>query len=166
MGEREDLVAALDQQRYLLRNTLRDLTDDQARLRPSASELCLGGLIKHVGLTERQWTQFIKVGPSAMSGGFDDAARARWMSAFQMGDDETIQQLLAGYDEVARETDEVVMSAPDLDTSKPLPRAPWHEPGATWTVRHTVLHILTEIAQHSGHADIIRESIDGAKSMG
>lgn len=159
------MVQALDQQRQLLRRTLRDLTDEQARLRPSASELCLGGLIKHVGLTERQWTGFITDGPSAMSGGFDDAARTRWMSAFEMGPDETIEQIFADYDAVARETDNVVMTA-DLDATHLLPPAPWFRPGTSWTVRFVVLHILAELAQHSGHADIIRESIDGAKSMG
>lgn len=165
MGEREDLVAALDHQRFLLRNTLRDLTDGQARLRPSASELCLGGLIKHVGLTEQQWAGFIEHGPAAMAGGFDDAARGRWARAFEMGPDETIEQILADYDVVARETDNVVMTA-DLDATHALPPAPWFKPGTTWTVRYVVLHILAELAQHSGHADIIRESIDGAKTMG
>jgi Protein of unknown function (DUF664) len=59
-----------------------------------------------------------------------------------------------------------VMSLPDLDASQPLPAAPWFEPGATWSARRVVLHIIAEIAQHAGHADIIRESLDGAKSMG
>ncbi|MGH7751114.1 MAG: DUF664 domain-containing protein, partial [Candidatus Dormibacteria bacterium] len=35
-----------------------------------------------------------------------------------------------------------------------------------WTVRRALVHILAEIAQHAGHADIIREALDGAKTMG
>ena len=55
---------------------------------------------------------------------------------------------------------------PDLDASHPLPPAPWNPPGERWTVRRTLLHIATETAQHAGHADIIRESLDGSKTMG
>jgi hypothetical protein len=55
---------------------------------------------------------------------------------------------------------------PSLDDSHPLPEAPWFEPGARWSARRVILHILAETAQHAGHADIIRESLDGAKTMG
>ena len=49
---------------------------------------------------------------------------------------------------------------------QPLPKAPWHEPGSRWSARRVLLHVIAETAQHAGHADIIRESLDGAKSMG
>ena len=45
------------------------------------------------------------------------------------------------------------------------PRAPWFEPGARWSARRVLLHVIAETAQRAGHADIIRESLDGAKSM-
>jgi hypothetical protein len=67
---------------------------------------------------------------------------------------------------VARRTDEVVAALPDLDMSRPLPEAPWFESGARWSARRVIMHIITETTQHSGHADIIREAIDGAKTMG
>src|SRR5215469_304506 len=67
-GERADLLAALGERRYFLRYTVRDLTEDQARQRPTASSLTLGGLIKHVTATERQWASFMVDGPSAMGG--------------------------------------------------------------------------------------------------
>jgi hypothetical protein len=44
--------------------------------------------------------------------------------------------------------------------------APWFEPGARWSVRRALLHVIAETAQHAGHADIIREALDGAKTMG
>jgi hypothetical protein len=53
-----------------------------------------------------------------------------------------------------------------LDLAHPLPEAPWFEPGASWSARRVLLHVIAETAQHAGHADIIRESLDGAKSMG
>jgi len=74
--------------------------------------------------------------------------------------------LLDGYAEIARTTDELVASLADLDQSHPLPEAPWFEPGAHWSARRAVLHIIAETSQHAGHADIIREAIDGAKTMG
>jgi hypothetical protein len=54
----------------------------------------------------------------------------------------------------------------DLDLSHALPVAPWFEPGARWSVRRVLLHVIAETAQHAGHADIIREALDGAKTMG
>jgi Protein of unknown function (DUF664) len=65
-GERADLLQALAKQRHFLRYTARGLSDEQAAQRTTVSALCLGGLIKHVALTERQWINFILEGPSAM----------------------------------------------------------------------------------------------------
>jgi len=96
----------------------------------------------------------------------DAAGGKDWAAGFRMLDGETLAGLLDGYEEVARRTDELVATLPDLDSSHPLPEAPWFEPGARWSARRVLLHLIAEIAQHAGHADIIRESIDGAKSMG
>ena len=80
--------------------------------------------------------------------------------------DETLVGILADYDEVAQRTDELVASLPSLDASQPLPEAPWFPPGARRSARRVFLHIVAETAQHAGHADIIRETIDGSKTMG
>ena len=69
-------------------------------------------------------------------------------------------------EKVAQRTDELLASLPDLDAAHPLPSAPWFPPGETRSARRVFLHIIAETAQHAGHADIIRESLDGAKSMG
>jgi uncharacterized damage-inducible protein DinB len=164
-GERADLVETLDRHRGFLRFTVRDLTDAQAAERPTASELCLGGLIKHVSATEAQWIRFIQEGPSAMAPA-DAASFAAWAAAFQMTENDTLAGLLAAYDEVARATDALVAALPDLDAAQPLPEAPWFTPGARWSARRVLLHVVAETAQHAGHADIIRESLDGSKTMG
>ena len=105
-GERADLLETLAKHRYFLRFTVRDLTDDQAAQCPTASELCLGGLIKHVALTERQWTRFIIEGPSAMSPQ-EEGAQVDWAGGFRMLDGETLAGLLEQYEEVARRTDDL-----------------------------------------------------------
>lgn len=164
-GERADLVQTLDKHRFFLRFTARDLTDEQAARRSPVGELCIGGLIKHVTGVERTWTDFIVRGPDAF-GTVDPSSFADRWKEFAMLEGETIEGLLAAYDAVARHTDELVASLPDLDASQPLPEAPWFEPGARWSARRVLLHVIAETAQHAGHADIIRESIDGAKTMG
>ena len=163
-GERADLLDSLAKHRHFLRFTVRDLTDEQAAQRTTASELCLGGLIKHVAATERQWITFVLEGPSAMS--FDEESMKDHPRQFRMLEGETLAGLLEAYDQVGRRTNEVVLALPDLDLAHPLPEAPWFEPGARWSARRVLLHVIAETAQHAGHADIIRESLDGAKSMG
>ena len=163
--ERADLLDSLDKHRTFLRTTVDGLTDAQARLTPTASQLCLGGIIKHVALMEEGWVRFIEEGPSAM-GAADQAAYEAHAAGFRMADGETLPGLLSRYEEVARHTDELVLTLPSLDADHPLPEAPWFEPGARRSARRALVHIVAETAQHAGHADIIRESIDGAKTMG
>jgi uncharacterized damage-inducible protein DinB len=164
-AERADLVDSLGRHRFFLAHTVQGLGDEQARLRPTAGELTLGGLIKHVAATERMWMDFALAGPSAFPA-FDESTAASRAAEFTMLPEETLPQLLEDYREVAVRTDELVRTLPDLDVSHPLPPAPWFEPGARWTVRRVLLHVIAETAQHAGHADILRETIDGKKTMG
>jgi uncharacterized damage-inducible protein DinB len=141
------------------------LTDAQARQTPTVSQLCLGGIIKHLALVEEGWVRFIQEGSDAQ-GPADEAAYEAHAAGFRMTDEDTLAALVARYEAVARVTDELVAALPSLDVSHPLPEAPWFEPGARWSARRALVHIIAETAQHAGHADIIRETIDGAKSMG
>ena len=165
-GERADLLEALAAHRHFLRYTVQGLTEEQARLRPTASELTLGGLVKHVASQEAGWVDFVLNGPGAMASATDPERMAAWAEEFGLGPEETLDGVLASYEEVARRTDDVVRTVPDLDASHPLPEAPWFEPGAHRSARRVFLHIIAETAQHAGHADILRETIDGQKSMG
>jgi uncharacterized damage-inducible protein DinB len=160
--ERADLIETLDKQRGFLRFTVRDLTDEQATRRTTASELTLAGVVKHVAETESTWTRFIEQGPAA----FGDGSIESWKSQWALQPGETVAGVLAHYAEVARRTDELIATLPDLDADHPLPPAPWFEKGARWSARRAIVHILAETAQHAGHADILRESIDGQKTMG
>lgn len=161
--ERKDLLEALQTHRYFLKFTAQGLTDEQARLTPTASALSIGGLIKHVSATEKGWYDFATGAPDAMAGG--DNAEADYTNGFTLREDETLADVLAEYDAVAARTDELAATA-DLDVAYPLPPAPWFAPGATRSVRRVLVHLVGETAQHAGHADIIRETIDGQKTMG
>ncbi|MGF1425665.1 DinB family protein [Kitasatospora sp. LaBMicrA B282] len=167
-GERADLLRTLGKHRNFLRFTTRDLTDEQAGRRTTASELCLGGLVKHVAAVERGWVDFILKGPSAMPdfASMTEADFAERADQFRLLPGETLAGVLAEYAAVAQRTDELIAALPDLDATQPLPAAPWFESGARWSARQVLLHVLAETAQHAGHADIIRESLDGAKTMG
>ena len=178
--EHQDWLDTLRTHRDFLRTTARDLTDEQATTRSTVSALTVAGLIKHVTQGERQWTKFALEGAAAFDGepwvGLDWEGFAALYAAgenvaedyengFELSDGETLASVLAEYEAVAAETDELVATL-DLDSVQPLPIAPWHEPGSAWSVRRVLAHIVAETAQHAGHADIIRESIDGAKTMG
>jgi Protein of unknown function (DUF664) len=97
---------------------------------------------------------------------WDEASARDWMAGFRMLDGETLAGLLENYAQVAHRTEQLVAQLPDLDAAHLLAPAPWFEPGARWSARRVLLHVIAETAQHAGHADIIRESLDGAKSMG
>jgi uncharacterized damage-inducible protein DinB len=165
-GERADLIETLDKHRGFVLHTVRGLTDEQAAQRTTASELCLGGIVKHLTAVEQNWFNFINHGASA-TGRWDDEERMQsYLDGFRMLPGETLADLVAQYQDVARMTDELVATLPDLDTGHQLPEAPWYAPGASWSARRVLLHVIAETAQHAGHADIIRESLDGAKTMG
>ena len=153
-------METLDKHRDLLRLTARGLTDEQAARSTTVSALCVGGLIKHVAVTEERWMRFA-TGDATAVGGTDDRA-----NEFRFVEGDTLDGVLKLYDDVARHTDELVRTLPDLDAAYPLPPAPWFPPGARWSVRRVLLHLIAETAQHAGHADIVREAIDGQKSMG
>ena len=91
--EKSDFLDTLSTHRSFLRHAVRDLTDEQAGQRTTVSELCLGGLIKHVTRAERRWTGFIVGGPAAMDLS-DEAAMKAHTDSFRMQDGDTLAGLL------------------------------------------------------------------------
>jgi len=164
MTERDDILETLAAHRRFLLFTVQGITDEQARLQPTASQLSLGGIIKHVTMTEEQWVEFIRVGGEAVA--MSEERMAAHADGFVLRDDETLQQVIGRYEAIARTTDDLVRTLPDFDASQPLPDAPWFPKGAQRSARRVFLHIIAETAQHAGHADILRETVDGQKTMG
>ncbi|GAB1509728.1 DinB family protein [Actinophytocola sp. KF-1] len=178
--ERTDLLAELAIARTALTGTLTGLSDEQLGLRPTVSALCLGGLVKHVAAMEASWLRFAVDGPSAMDYSLPDGVTwedfaagtareyPRWaiehQNDFRMLPGDTMATVLARYEQVAARTEEVVATLPDLSATHPLPSAPWHTPGERLSVRRVLTHVIAETCQHAGHADILREAIDGRTS--
>ncbi|MFG3408040.1 DinB family protein [Streptomyces sp. NPDC048142] len=179
-AERTDLIAALATARAALIRSVEGLGDEQAGERPTAGALCLGGLVKHVAAVEDNWLRFVTEGPSAMSFALPDgvtwddlaAGTARelpkWAvdrdKEFRMLPGETTAGILHAYEQVAARSEKIILAVPDLSAAHPLPEAPWNEPGGEWSVRRVLAHVLAETAQHAGHADILRETIDGQRA--
>ena len=157
--EREALLGYLTHQRSVLRTTAFGLTDEQARTAASVSPLTVGGLIKHVAAVERSWMDIVRAQPS--DGTPDDYERD-----FRMEADETLDDVFAIYDAAARNTDAVVAGIDDLGQAVPVPDAPWFPDDVeAWSVRWVLLHLIEETARHAGHADIVREMVDGATAF-
>lgn len=158
--ERADLLTLLADQRALLRITARGLTDHQARTRSTVSELTVGGLIKHVARVEADMaSQIVERDENST---IDMNALE---DAYVLREDETLSDALDAYERFAAEFDRVVVGVDSLDQSIPQPTAPWQPEREWWSVRKMVLHMLRETAHHCGHADIIREAIDGQTTM-
>jgi uncharacterized damage-inducible protein DinB len=159
--ERAGLLAYLAQQRHVLRVAAHGLTDEQARTRASASDLTVGGLIKHVADVEQGWLDVVMQRQRPASGEQDYA------DGFQLRPDETLAWALDHYAEVARETEAVIAGIADLGQPVPVPKGvPWFPADVeAWSVRWVLLHLIEETARHAGHADIVRESLDGATAF-
>jgi len=157
--ERTGLLSYLAQQRAGIRYATHGLTDAQAMSRPSVSELSLGGLVKHAALVEQAWIGFLQDGDMAVFVPDDD-----WADGFRFVDGETLADVVSFSADVARNTEKVVSDLPDL--GMPLaatgPGVPWIPSGLVWSPRWVLLHLIEETARHAGHADIVRESLDGA----
>jgi uncharacterized damage-inducible protein DinB len=150
--ERDGLLTFLAQQRDALRATVLGLTDEQARATPAASGLSLGGLIKHAARTERRWV-VAGVAGQPLPGLWPVE---NWPDDFQMNQGETLADLLSYYADTATQTEQIIAEVADLGQ----PQAS----DAERSVRWVLLHLIKETARHAGHADIIRETLDGQRA--
>ena len=157
--EREGLMAYLEQQRHVLRVAAYGLTDEQARATPIVSALSVGGLIKHCAAVERGWMDTVLQRKS-------DGAEGEYTAGFTLLPGESVADILALHRQTANETDTIVADLA-LDYPVPVPRdAPWYPKDIdAWSVRWVLLHLIEETARHAGHADIIREAVDGATAF-
>ncbi|MFF8291279.1 DinB family protein [Streptomyces sp. NPDC016309] len=158
--ERGALLNFIEAQRGAVRRSVLGLTEEQAASRPSASELSLSGLLKHVAETELSWLRMAQRQPNERQ-----RTQDTWADGFRLEQGETVAGVLEFWDGVAKETGEFLRSVPSLDDTFPLPDAPWYPADARVSMRWLGMHLVEEIARHAGHADIIRESLDGKNAF-
>jgi len=156
--ERQGLLAFLEHQRQALRHAAYGLSDDQARARPTSSGLSLGGLVKHLAYGECNWSDRIQAIPPG-DGGFEE-----YVESFVLSDDETLLAVIHDYELASARTDSLIGGIDNLDRRVALPSEPWFPDPEACTLRWILLHLIEETARHAGHADIIRETLDGALS--
>ncbi|HNP57096.1 MAG TPA: DUF664 domain-containing protein [Gordonia sp. (in: high G+C Gram-positive bacteria)] len=158
-GEKLELLNLLRDQRNLFLVTVRNLTDEQARQRTTVSTLTLGGLAKHLATGEQRTV--LGITEPDENAVFDPATLA---DNYTLLPDETLEQYVTLFTESADAYDRVIAEA-DLDTLIPMPTTPW-APEREWlSIRTLVVNKLRETAHHCGHADIIREALDGQTTM-
>jgi Protein of unknown function (DUF664) len=156
--EREALCGFLDMQRAALVRKATGLSDADARRAPTVSSLTLLGLLKHSALWERRWFQIIVAGavlpgewPETDAGDVDD-------EDFRVGDNDTVAHWLTYFEEQAA-TSRQITAGLDLDAPCAWPELAHHN------LRWVLLHMIEETARHAGHADIIREALDGSRGV-
>ncbi|MFB6775914.1 DinB family protein [Streptomyces sp. NPDC056352] len=154
--ERGALLSFVEAQRGAIRRSLLGLTEEQAASRPSAGELSLSGLLKHVAETELNWLRLAQQRPNEKA-----RTEETWGDSFRLVGDETVPQMLEFSAKVAAETEEFIHSVESMNDTFPLPEAPWFPKDQRCSMRWLLIHLVEEIARHAGHADIIRESLDG-----
>jgi hypothetical protein len=144
----------LAQQQDAFRIVSYGLTDEEAGMANSVSTLTIGGLIKHVTQVQEHWLACAVAGPAPAASGDAEG----YGDGFQF--DGNLADQLKAFDETCARVLAAVELL-DLSTPVPAPVAPWF-PKVEWSVRWVWMHLFEELARHAGHADIIRESIDGA----
>ncbi len=165
VGERQTLLNFVAFQQNAFLGVAYGLSDEDARSAPTVSALSIGGLIKHATNVQHSWTQ-----RAASAPGFPppdppplEEQMADYADQYTMREDETLEALIDGLRKQNAQTLRVFADA-DLDAAVPVPRnVPWFPKDVDhWSVRWVAMHLIEELSRHAGHADIIRESIDGA----
>lgn len=157
-SERETLLAFLDYYRAVLIDKASGLTDEQLHTRLEPSTLTLGGLINHMAVVEDDWFTSDVAGRDIpepwASAPWDDDRDWEFNSASDVPTDE----LFGRYREAIERSNQVISSIGNLETlSEKEDRS-----GEKWSLRWILIHMIEETARHCGHADLIRESIDGS----
>jgi len=156
-SEREALDNFLDAQREGLIRKLEGLDDATARQTPTASSLSLLGLVKHAATWERRWFQVI-MGGREFPDGWPTVRTEPRDADLMVGDNDTVAYWVEDYREQIAQSRAVAAS---MDLDSPCARSDIVE----CNVRYVMFHMIEETARHAGHADIIRETLDGSRGI-
>jgi hypothetical protein len=156
-NERDALAGFLDRQRDALVRKVQGVSDVDARRTPTASSLSLLGLVKHSAVWEARWFQGVVAG-RPLPDGWPEQESPIPDEDFLLDDGDTVEQWVARYEEAA-ETSRQIVAAMDLDQSCARTDV------IDCNLRFVLLHLIEETARHAGHADLIRETLDGSRGM-
>ena len=145
--ERDLLLAWLSYLRGSVLRKLEGLSDAQARWRPDGKLISVLGIVNHLTHVEWRW----------IDGGFGGVVVSRSEEEFDPGPDLTASMARAAYLERAAATENVVRSLPSLQVR--CARRTDKDTDLRWVL----LHLINETARHAGHADAVRELIDGTR---
>jgi uncharacterized damage-inducible protein DinB len=163
-SESNTLLGFLDYQRFVLRRKADGLDAGQLDQRLEPSTITLGGLLKHLAYVEDWWINQVYA---------DNPAPEPWASVDWKADgdwewhsaaEDTPEQLLALYDETLATSERITREAlAQPDAMETLSRRTFRkDPALHYNLRWLLVHLIEEYARHLGHADLIRESIDGS----
>lgn len=152
-SEREMLGAFLDAMRLVIRRKLDGVSDEQARATPTASSLSLLGIVKHLAWTECRWFRECFADEEVD----DPLFRGDASFEFAVKPSDTVESVLTFYDEQGARSRAITMRAASLEVLA-VNRRFQNEVSLRWIV----LHMIEETARHAGHADVIRETLDGS----
>jgi uncharacterized damage-inducible protein DinB len=151
-SEAETLRGFLDFHRATLLWKLEGLDDEQLRRAMVPSGTSLLGLVKHLAYVERSWFQRVWAGQEVSFPWTQDDPDADW----RIEPDETTEDIVALYNGECDRSRQIVAAASALDEAVVHPR--WKEAVSR---RWILTHMIEETARHVGHADILREQLDG-----
>lgn len=154
--EKEVLGGFLDHYRRTLLEICEGLTEEQLRRPMVPSGTSLLSIVKHLAFVERGWFQ-----ESVANEPFDYPFDTEDPDAdFRIEADETAEDIFALYQQACERSREALQAA-SLDDMVQNP-----DRSADYNVRWVVVHMIEETARHTGHADIIREQLDGRTEVG
>lgn len=162
--ERDALATFSAQQLRQLATPLAGLSREQLAAAPSASAMSLGALARHAVFVAERIIGSIEQAPACFAGADrtpDQAAAEGVIAPEALREDDDASVLIAELESLADRADRSIREA-DMEANVPIPESPWFASAEHWNVRWSALHLIEEMARHAGHADIIRESIDGA----
>lgn len=156
--ERTQLTQFLDWQRATILMKVDGLDREQMSTTTAASDLTLAGLLKHLAVVEDGWFRRALLGepPAAWYRDFVDDPDWDFRTA---ADDDPVE-LVARYQQACERSREAVASMASLDDL--TAEVPGPDGTHRFNVRWVLLHMIEETARHAGHADLLREAIDGA----
>jgi uncharacterized damage-inducible protein DinB len=149
-SERDLLNEYLDWYRLAILRKIEGASEETLRKRLVPSQTTLLGIVKHLAWVEIWWFQMVFAGRDIEDPYDEKDPDGEW----RIEEGETAESIVAFYKEACAQSRTIAADAPSLDAESA-------KPGKKWNLRRILIHMIEETARHTGHADILRELLDG-----